>query len=293
MAKDYYYKYYSAETALLVLENTSIKWSSPSEFNDPFDNQFRLILEEVSPESHQALFKHIFFETEWPTSVLPQIAANSGVSIEQLQSLVIKALTEAPALKPFLDAEITNIMHNPDLLAKYQNELDQVMSDVSIFCVSESYDNILMWSHYANNHKGVVLSFSPIREVDSPLLMAKPVHYTEDIPQIQYTDLLAVDKNHIDTSIQKIQEIITLTKSLHWSYEREWRVISGLRDPSNRTEICKFAPEELEYVYLGCQMEPEKKAEILTLLESKYPHLKVYQANKSLSQFTLEFQEIT
>jgi len=38
--KDYFYKYVAADTAKLILKNLKVKYSLPKLFNDPFDNQF-------------------------------------------------------------------------------------------------------------------------------------------------------------------------------------------------------------------------------------------------------------
>jgi hypothetical protein len=48
--KDAFFKYYTAASAKLTLRHTSRKWSTPLLFNDPFDNQFELHLEEISGE---------------------------------------------------------------------------------------------------------------------------------------------------------------------------------------------------------------------------------------------------
>ena len=35
--REYFYKYMSASTAEVVLGNRTLRWSAPTEFNDPFD----------------------------------------------------------------------------------------------------------------------------------------------------------------------------------------------------------------------------------------------------------------
>ena len=40
--KEYFYKYLTAETALKILQNRTLKYSSPVTFNDPFDSQTRM-----------------------------------------------------------------------------------------------------------------------------------------------------------------------------------------------------------------------------------------------------------
>jgi hypothetical protein len=48
--KDGFFKYYTAASAKLTLQHTSRKWSTPLLFNDPFDNQFELHLQDISDE---------------------------------------------------------------------------------------------------------------------------------------------------------------------------------------------------------------------------------------------------
>jgi hypothetical protein len=40
-----FFKYVTANTARTILENSTLRWSSPAMFNDPFDTQFDLHLE--------------------------------------------------------------------------------------------------------------------------------------------------------------------------------------------------------------------------------------------------------
>ena len=46
--KEGFFKYYTAEAAMLTLEKATRRWSTPILFNDPFDNQFDLHFEEPS-----------------------------------------------------------------------------------------------------------------------------------------------------------------------------------------------------------------------------------------------------
>ena len=44
------------------------------------------------------------------------------------------------------------------------------------------------------------------------------------------------------------------------SYEKEWRVVSGLRNKSNEYEIIPFNPQELAAVYLGWPSRQHRQA---------------------------------
>ena len=59
-----------------------------------------------------------------------------------------------------------------------------MLPKLRVFCVSEVNDNILMWSHYAQYHRGVCIRLRVMPEVDNALCAAKKVIYTESPPSI-------------------------------------------------------------------------------------------------------------
>ena len=106
-----------------------------------------------------------------------------------------------------------------------------------------------MWSHYANDHKGICLEFAN----NNPLIRhARPVHYKKIYPEWTPQSYgPGNDANALE---------LVLTKAMDWWYEREWRIIaSGLdgpmklhdesfvklpkpRDPLHRVESWTWAP---------------------------------------------------
>src|SRR5579863_4707262 len=50
-----FFKYMPAQTARLVVENTTLRWGSPSPFNDPFDVPRELLFGITSAEIVEAL----------------------------------------------------------------------------------------------------------------------------------------------------------------------------------------------------------------------------------------------
>jgi hypothetical protein len=161
------------------------------------------------------------------------------------------------------------------------------MADTSIFCVSETRDNLLMWSHYAENHTGVVIKFLPLQEVDSPLILAQPVRYSKRMPKLDFPAIM-------NWSLRNdILQIITLTKAEIWSYEREWRIISALRDKNKAYEIIPYSPREVGSVYLGCRISSQDGQEIIQITRQKYPYANIYQAEKHSTNFELVFTKIS
>jgi hypothetical protein len=50
-------------------------------------------------------------------------------------------------------------VHTAMVSQKQSCEVGYQPSSVGIYCVSTNYDDVLMWSHYADSHKGICLEF--------------------------------------------------------------------------------------------------------------------------------------
>ncbi len=93
---------------------------------------------------------------------------------------------------------------------------------MGIACLSEEPDSILMWSHYANNHRGFCVAYNLLGLNQKLQFSAVPVLYTQDrvclrsIPLDQDT----LNKETMSLFIQSLT-----SKSPEWSYEKEWRII--------------------------------------------------------------------
>ena len=94
-------------------------------------------------------------------------------------------------------------------------EIRSVMAHTTVFCLSETHDNLLMWSHYAQNHTGTVIKFLALAEVDAPTIVAQPVRYSRQMPQLDFAALMDFEKVP-----KEIINIVTLTKSEVWAYRK-------------------------------------------------------------------------
>lgn len=102
-----------------------------------------------------------------------------------------------------------------------------------VLCLTPIYDNILMWSHYSEDHKGYCFGYSFFDLINSILSLEYDglcvigfVSYKDDPPNFEqvgkyfsYTDL----KSYIDA---------TFTKFVDWKYEQEFRFVIILDDKS-------------------------------------------------------------
>lgn len=124
---------------------------------------------------------------------------------------------------PFELSAKVNISSSPLLGTLSQKERDEVLrifrlrpptalseewkERVGILCLSEDLVNILMWSHYANNHAGICIGL----DTDcKPFSSANLVSYSDERPAAEF-----------NSDPEKLLSRVLLTKSKHWSYERE------------------------------------------------------------------------
>ena len=110
--------------------------------------------------------------------------------------------------------------------------LQQNLCHSRVFCVSEVHDNVVMWSHYAEVHAGVVFKLRCLDELDNSLLAAMPVEYTEQFLRWPSAESYATHLTG-EAPIERLVWRLATTKHSHWAYESEWRVhIPLLNEPA-------------------------------------------------------------
>ncbi len=88
----------------------------------------------------------------------------------------------------------------------------KISKEHGIICFSKRWSNPLLWSHYAEKHKGFALGF------DIPNDVLYEVKYKEDRPLFIRDDLSQDDGRNEPFMVE-----LTKTKFSSWSYEEEFR----------------------------------------------------------------------
>ena len=183
------------------------------------------------------------------------------------------------------------IAERGEFIARLRNNIQdgtfrrQQLEGVGLVSLSREATNILMWSHYADNHKGFVLEFRiPIlgRRRDlaytSDRLLPFPVVYQPGRPSIKVGIELPED----------LVERIVLTKSSEWEYEAEERVVDHLRPPG----IYPYSRDEiLCTVIAGMRMEHANRTELAQMVavaaQTGPPGLALFDAVQSPSEYRM------
>lgn len=290
--REYFYKYYSPHSSKMVLAETSRKWSNPAEFNDPFDNQFDLHLNEDKDSMVRDLFnkskEKLLSHTPIPNPKFSPIKSQLEFLRQAFTSTNLTQETIKELEEELMKGAIEGVENVIASFPKVNQEFRSALQNTSIFCLTETNDNLLMWAHYADNHSGTVIKFLSTPEGISPLPLAERVEYLAEMPKFNPIDFLEIP----DFSPQHLLKTFTLTKGIDWKYEEEWRIVVPSKNPTENSGIFQFNPEELGAVYLGCKMTEDDKKEIIEITSSIYPKAEIYQAKKHEKEFKLEFEKI-
>lgn len=141
----------------------------------------------------------------------------------------------------------------------------------AITCFSTTPDNILMWSHYANKHRGFCVEYDLSKiKIKDILLFLHPIKYSEKRPVIPMTIFDFSDLHNIKISNNKKKAIADifialLTKCKIWEYENEWRIIY----PQTKLDNLKLNEDIVTKVYYGANISESNKKQIDTIIREK------------------------
>lgn len=272
MPLDNYYKYMTADTAKTVLRNRTLRWSTNAALNDPCDMQYDLTVDfdraSVEVQAKENMWREYcdpYTESRAASTIRK---ANPHLTREQVDSLVAQGLETIP-----------------EMLVRYSRiffaQLRPDMARVKVLCLSEVWNSLTMWAHYADNHRGAVLCFRDIPDHDSPYKMAKQIDYSPNPPIFLDAEAMARVVVGLRAGLGRdVIDKLCLWKSPEWAIEREWRVLSGDgRNPVSPFEDVRFHPGELAEVILGRSMSPKDRGEVVALVRSAYPRAVISEAS--------------
>lgn len=202
------YKFYGAtngESALdllkKIIENNTLMASKPYTFNDPFEFKINLDLDADEPTKRKRFFQDNPSKT---------------------------------------NEEYENWLQGLDQSARYvtQSSRSTLLSEFGVICLTHSYDNHLMWSHYAQNHQGFCIGFddSIMNEIDNTTAKGDVIYHNV-IPAFRFF------YDHPDDFVSKT----VFSKSEEWKYEQEYRIVT------EKQGIVDFPMTCIKEVILGCR----------------------------------------
>lgn len=258
-----------------AFDNDIIYAVTADKFNDPYDTLVRYDLDEIE---------------KWVNTVM------NTEALGQMKTWFAQGWDLPKEIKHILPKEMTDVLKvalsSIEDISDYEERIEEtrkriisqielyfpILSETSkrysaIACFSESVESVLMWSHYANSHKGFALEydFRPLLEQPIKNIGLFPVVYSEE--RFDISDYMAwaflrflgihAKMPDISASIKN-----ALWKSDIWAYEKEWRMID-----STPREITDERASTIHYkpiaIYYGRHMSGDDKKKLHELAREK------------------------
>lgn len=246
------YKYEAfTERSLQNLKAQVIYFGSPKNFNDPYDCSLKPIITSPSDQEVELI------RSTWQNLPISQKFFDkfSAPSTEQLRAMLLRSCE--------------SVTH--DAREKFVHER-------GISCFSSVNDELLMWSHFAGRYKGFCLEFDTSHH---PFGKMRKVKYSTEIPRIDPATLLLND------DFESVMDLFS-TKSISWSYEREWRVLHAEAGTAfQHPTAC------LTGIYFGPEISFEALEIICLILQGQNPTVRFWKGRRSETEFKVTFDEFT
>ena len=282
----HFFKYMNETTAKIVLNGCTMRWSTASFLNDPFDMQFEMDLQVNVKELKTAALSKSWQMVTGQSEIVA--ATPTGTMLERMR-VEKPRITEALFRSVMSDAIDEVFGRMVEMLPSTNADLSPFHAKTKILSLSERADIPTMWSHYANAHKGVVLRFKS--GGNAPYMMAVPMTYVDEVPAfLSSSELIDFFCGTHRIDVKDLANKMTYTKSSHWSYEKEWRIASGFgRAEDDPFEDVHFGLNELDGIIFGLNTTDSTK-EVIRLLAQKCSSVQFFQVFRSASSFALQIE---
>jgi len=302
--KTHFFKYVDTSAAKQILKSRKLQWKEPGLFNDPFDHntgfKYQFNKEDMLAELSNTFDRIMFGETGCHFKV----RTNLGSMLQEMRQKLVQVRSKLPAeeIKKFRTKVIEAVLSSQDKLPFLENQSTfrrfalAFINQSRTICFSEIKDNNVMWSHYADQHRGAVLGLKCMKEIDDNFLIAMPVKYSKEFPPFTPLDRWVREMTgEEEPDFKRLYFPLIFTKHIDWAYEKEWRISLPLQPNEKNSRGIYLEHKNAEVfdsVYLGCRMSVIDKDEIIAIAKATNPKVSIYQGRMSDCEFNLEFEKM-
>jgi hypothetical protein len=261
-----------------LLVSDHLFFADPGTFNDPLDSRPKLDADLDAAALEPVLHKLVSQRVAKQMSAAAQTIKYKGPRTRD--HIVVRSRREADRII----AENKYQADNPDL------EMDEPLRfllgceierellaryDKGVVSLAERADCPLMWSHYADQHRGVCLGYSTPPDASAQL---RQVEYGGG-RLIAASRVAAMLLDDDPDAAREIDDAVLLRKAPDWRYEQEWRLIGprGLHD----------TPLELEEVVFGLRCDTSVVYSVVRALSGRSRSVDFFEIGERFDSFEL------
>jgi hypothetical protein len=276
------YKYCGSH-GVFILEDLKLKITPPNQFNDPFEFTPRMIWSN-------------------PLGKATSILANK----EYLKLIYAKEKSEGKFTGSFREFRAYSKANRPTVakhLSKFiplsaarvqKRMLDSASTKFGVLCLSKRRDSILMWGHYSDKHRGLVIGF----DASNPIFRSADQRGLQDVKYIRERVIFDATWADSDPRTSGYEQEMVFSKNEDWRYEEELRQLFELHtleqkplDNGSPGYFMNIPPLAILSVTLGakCADELEKRVRS-AVAKPSLSHVNLDRAALHESEFALEFK---
>lgn len=260
MASSYFhYKKFNECHLKYLLKDNIIRFSSPNEFNDPWDCRM-----------------HIPFP------------ATKAEQINLINDIVTAHQHQYPdESENYRKQRASDLEKNPDVFKREiekvtKNINDHIPNHYKIYCLSSDSNSVLMWAHYAASFSGICIEYDA-NNID--------LNLKESLIKVRYIEEYEHD-SLFGNNIGVFQR-----KAIDWSYEREFRLIAEERNMSNNevtlktdNNFFKIPNSLVKSIIYGYKLSSKNEKKLRRIVAKFAPNVALKRAVISERRYAVELE---
>lgn len=258
-----------------ALKNDRLYYSTPNNFNDPYDT--------LIYANYLQIIQDIYFNLETGMDSYIDNLKDKNIPDAKLLAAYGYAMWHGPKKDEMVENFLKQIYETTKKLK------ETLRKNVRIICFAEDYLSMLMWSHYADNHKGFAIIYDK-KDIENAenytslgeLIIKKPI-----LKQVTYADKQSDLTFEIEDYIRayrmtnlgdvipptpklsqdKLRKMIT-EKSPDWSYEKEWRIVPKHISLEHESNL-GYMSIKPKGIILGSMCSDKDQCQIIAICDKK------------------------
>lgn len=266
------------------LKTDTVWLTSASSYNDPYDCAITLSFRQLNAAIVKMKLEELPYYSKLRTMVSEEelnAARLSSDPVRQVSKLLLRSTKDLPEDK--LPAMLQSLEDAVEHVSRPTLErARKLVQDNTMICsFSAVHDSIIMWGHYAQDHKGFCIEYDVLNSFDHiRRRMLCPVVYSNDLfDATKYFEAAILYPTKFNNTFAVVA---ALYKSPEWKYEQEWRLIY----PGGIVPTGNYAMGTPSRVFLGSRIADADRMQLTAICRAN--KIECHQMRLSANSFKLE-----